>query len=197
MNLEFTVRQFIINNYVYLSRKQAVLDKHIRHKKDIPDDAWYENDFYHYAHHLALKNEVNEWINECRDIWKYWKDKPVDRARVIDEFIDIIHFIALIFNKDAIVRNAIMSNDLTSLEDDIKNRINYYHFNSDDATPHDLKPLEALACLDTMERTNDIATLLINGLRIMMGYYQFTSQDIIHAYDKKNQVNFDRQNQGW
>lgn len=128
MNLEFTVRQFIINNYVYLSRKQAVLDKHIRHKKDIPDDAWYENDFYHYAHHLALKNEVNEWINECRDIWKYWKDKPVDRARVIDEFIDIIHFIALIFNKDAIVRNAIMSNDLTSLEDDIKNRINYYHF---------------------------------------------------------------------
>lgn len=197
MNLDFTVRQFIVDHYVYFSRKQAVLDKHIREKKNISDHDWYESDFYHQAHHLALKNEVNEWINECRDIWKYWKDKPVDRELLIDEFVDIIHFITLIFDKKPIVRKAIASNDLTSLEDDIKNHIHYDSFESNRESERLLTAQEALACLDTMERTDDIALILINGLLVMIGHYDFTSDDIKRAYDKKNQVNFERQNHGW
>ena len=194
MNLYTTINQFIVDNYTYFSRKQAVLDKHIRERKNISDVDWYESAFYDKAHHIALKNEVNEFINECRDIWKYWKDKPVDRELLVDEFVDIIHFATLIFNKKPIVRNAIISNDLTSLENDIKTHVNEQNIIK---TYDNLNQLDALACLDTMERTSDITRIIINGLLVMIGYYGFTPNDIVRAYDKKNQVNFDRQNNGW
>lgn len=197
MNLDFTVRQFILDTYIYFSRKQAVLDKHIREKKNISDLDWYESDFYEKAHHIALKNEVNEFINECRDVWKYWKDKPVDKALLIDEFVDIIHFATLIFNKKPVVRNAIASNDLTSLENDIKSHIDYHQFNPNTVSDRNLSQIDALACLDTMERTDDIKRIIINGLLVIIGYYGFTPDEIKRAYDKKNQVNFDRQNNGW
>ena len=83
---------------------------------------------------------------------------------------------------------------MTSLENYIKTHVSEQNIIK---TYDNLNQLDALACLDTMERTSDITRIIINGLLVMIGYYGFTPNDIVRAYDKKNQVNFDRQNNGW
>src|SRR5699024_5695636 len=89
--------------------KQNELDKYIRNKKNISNEDWNDNEFYQKAHYIALKTEVGELVNECRDVWKYWKDKTEDKTKIIDEFVDVLHFATLIFNKQNMNENNFMS----------------------------------------------------------------------------------------
>lgn len=77
---------------------QARLDEYIREQKGISDEEWLGDKFFVF-HELAYKTEVSEFINECHDVWKYWKSKPVDTNRIVDEFVDVVHFANLIVNK--------------------------------------------------------------------------------------------------
>ena len=56
---------------------------------------------------------------------------------------------------------------------------------------------QALNVLYRLESSNDILDIMVYGLIIMMGYYGYTGEQIKQAYDVKNQINFDRQNNGW
>lgn len=194
-NLE--IEQFITNYLGYFSERQSELDNHIRDKKGISLEDWQNNLYYDQAHYIALKNEVNEFINECRDIWKYWKDKPVDNAKLIDEFVDIIHFSVLIFNKTFMKKIKDVSDVMDVIYPEIQKRtVILLAFINPEKRPT-LNQSQALNLLYQLERSDNILDIVIYGLLLMMGYYDFTGDQIKHAYDVKNQVNFDRQNNGW
>ena len=93
-----SVRSLILDFTHDTIRNQARLDEYIREQKGISDDEWLGDKFFVF-HELAYKNEVSEFINECHDVWKYWKSKPVNTNRIVDEFVDVVHFANLIVNK--------------------------------------------------------------------------------------------------
>ena len=157
--------------------KQNELDEYIRNKKNISNEDWNNNNFYQKAHYIALKTEVGELVNECRDVWKYWKDKPEDKTKIIDEFVDVLHFTTLIFNKQNMNENNFMS----LVEKVIDSSTNK-------------KPIEKVYKLSKVEHYIDI---LGYSLSIMFEHYQFTAEDIKIAYGNKNNENYTRQQTGW
>lgn len=159
---------------------QKDLDETIRDKKDIKTEDWDNMKSFSIMHHIALKNEVNEFINECRDIWKYWKDKAVDKALLIDEFADIIHFISLVDNK----------NESTSLNTKVFDRaVENIELQSQNSI--------SLEWLDELERSSHINDVLSYASLILIVHYGFTSKDILEAYKSKNKVNYERQENGY
>lgn len=64
----------------YLMTQQEKLDEDIRQKKGISFKEWHNID-YDAMYGTALNVEKAEFINECHDIWKYWKSKPVDNKK--------------------------------------------------------------------------------------------------------------------
>ena len=82
---------------VYLLTQQERLDADIRKRFEISLDTWQRGMFR--RHDIALRVEVAEFVNEAR-IWKYWKKKPIEREKLVDEAVDILHFVMLILNKD-------------------------------------------------------------------------------------------------
>lgn len=194
-NLE--IEQFITNYLGHFSKRQSELDSYIRDKKFISLEDWQNDLYYDQAHYIALKNEVNEFINECRDIWKYWKDKPVDYAKLIDEFVDVIHFSALIFNKTFLQKIKDVSDVMDVIYPEIQKRtvILSTFINPDGDSKLDQS--QALNVLYRLESSDDILDIMVYGLIIMMGYYGYTGEQIKQAYDVKNKINFDRQNNGW
>src|SRR5699024_4193349 len=89
--------ELTLEDFKYFSKKQELLDNEIKKQKNISDDEWKHD--LDINHTLALKIEIAEFVNECSDIWKYWKDKQPNLDKVLDEAIDVIHFVFLTINK--------------------------------------------------------------------------------------------------
>src|SRR5699024_3525740 len=81
----------------YLLEQQEMLDADIRKKHKIATVDWMAN--MYAEHDIALRVEVAEFVNACYQSWKYWKSKPMDRDSILDEAVDVIHFIMLHHNK--------------------------------------------------------------------------------------------------
>lgn len=178
-----TVKQFEEKYRVYFSEQQAKLDEFIRNKQNIDKKEWQEDIKYQWMHDLALKNEVAEFINECRDIWKYWKQKPVDKEKLLDEFVDIVHFTFLIRNKYVTDYDTPMHEllDVVSSLDEEK---------MDRQEPNDVFHLRVLSYLDLCQ---DYEHILGHALYILFDRYFITVDEIKEAYDKKNKENHERQ----
>ncbi|WP_411842186.1 dUTP diphosphatase [Salinicoccus sp. HZC-1] len=159
----------------YLLKQQNKLDLQIKKSKDITNKEW-KNNFIH-KHSLALNVEVSEFINECTDIWKYWKDKAPDLDQVLDEAIDVIHFLMLHWNKQSGAPAA------------LKNTHCLYAKGFDDLPVDD-------EALEQLQNNDDIAMKLMIVLKVLE-HYGFTEQDIIDQYDKKNAINFQRLESGY
>lgn len=155
----------------YLLTQQEKLDKNIREKKGISQNEWLDMDDKHY---IALSVEKAEFINECHDLdnWKYWKSKPVDREKIIDEAIDVIHFVMLIVNKMNTAED--LHEELVSLDGMMSG-----------------SQLTDLAIKNYLKLVNDLPFTMYTTLRIL-DHYSFTSKDIIDAYNRKNKINFER-----
>ena len=70
----------------YIKQRQKELDNAFLSKAK-----WLPND---NARLSALLIERGELINEFPETFKWWKHKDDDRARIIDEYIDLLHFLA-------------------------------------------------------------------------------------------------------
>lgn len=166
---------FNIDQIKYLLDKQSDLDEAIRQEKGISIRAWRED--MEIEHEIALHVEVGEFINECRDVWKYWKEKPVDVERLLDEAVDVIHFCFLLFNKGEY-------GDAYSIQHKIEQELGDFHEFNRQELIHGLldfySPVTALALL----------------LKVIESY-GFTTEDIMLAYDKKNKVNYERLESGY
>ncbi|QIH78293.1 hypothetical protein GTN30_06375 [Macrococcoides canis] len=159
------------------STKQEELDSMIREKFGISDDEWKHR--LDVNHSIALQTEVSEFINECHDLWKYWKQKAVVPERIIDEAIDIIHFMHLIHNKSDVGNRKFVNklNHFIEVYDKLKPGKEYvlYNLNSEIDYPEE-KYAKLLYILD---------------------HYAFTLEDIEKAYDKKWNENHARQQRNY
>lgn len=172
------------SDFLYLLTQQEKLDKSIREKLNISEHEW-RNELTS-EHSLAIDVEVNEFINECHDLWKYWKSKPVNKERIIDEAIDVIHFVMLHYNKNA--HGEFASTD--SAADHMYNHLMFYAKGFDDL------PVDASALEQLILKSDDIVFRLYVVLKVL-DHYGFNSSDIMDAYNKKNKVNFERLNSGY
>ncbi|UBH07855.1 dUTP diphosphatase [Macrococcus armenti] len=161
------------------STKQEELDSMIREKFGISEDEW-KGENMSIKHGLALQVEKFEFINECHDSWKYWKKKSVVPERIIDEAIDVIHFIHLALNKHEFSSvdfvNSI-NGDLEELYENI----------------HEVDMLDLIGLL--AEEVNIFKLYML--LLTILDHYAFTLEDIEQAYDRKNNENFKRQERNY
>ena len=150
------------------------LDEDIIRKNGITHDEWMDD--LHTNHIIALRVEVAEFVNEARE-WKYWKKKPIDRERVIDEAVDVIHFLMLILNKN---RSGLS-------DDEVADAV-------ETAMPDESANIKDILHSMLVEHAyNEILAYLL----YVLNDYNFTTQDILEAYNRKNKVNFERLESGY
>lgn len=160
---------------IYLLEQQERLDADIRKKFSINDVEWIE---MNVEHDIALRVEVAEFVNACYRSWRYWKSKPMDRSQILDEAIDVIHFVMLHHNKQydlGITTRTILDTFgvARQLEDEseVRERLHYI-----------------------LQYTNKFE-ILIKLLEIL-DFYDFDRKQIMQAYKDKNKVNFERLSEG-
>ncbi len=163
------------------SKKQEELDSMIREKFEISEDEWKYD--LSIQHSIALRVELHELVNECHDIWKYWKQKAVNPDRIIDELVDVIHFLHLILNK--------MNYDA----DYHVREINKYIPN-DEQVKYVTETLGGVFKVNYLIKSNDLQETYAH-LLVLADHYAFTLDDIEKAYDRKNAENHARQNRNY
>lgn len=167
------------SDLLYLLIQQEKLDSSMRDKHDIKKSDWMDN--MHMEHDIALNVEVHEFINEAYQTWKYWKTKKMNLENMLEEAIDVIHFLMLAFNKQNPNHNKMakeLSIWLTS-STQLKDR-------------GEVK--KTILQLSTEQRH---AILVLERVLKILDYSGFNSVDIINAYNKKNKVNFERMVDGY
>lgn len=118
--------------------------------------------------YLAIVDEVGELNHELKKMWCYWKKscKPVDREHLLEELVDIWHFILT----DYLLRR-VSSIAYRDIEYVTKENIRYVY-------PDAIRQFNA-------------APDMINLMRVTFSLgYDFN--DIYEAYKKKNAVNHER-----
>lgn len=163
-----------LEDFEYFSEKQALLDEAIKKQKNITDEEWLHD--LENNHVIALKVEVAEFVNECSDLWKYWKNKQPNRERIIDEAIDVLHFVFLKLNK---------SNDF--LKD---HYLDYFRRKTVINTVFKGVENKSVYLSDLLKHKDELSILA--KVMYILSEYGFTREDVIEQYNKKNDVNFER-----
>ena len=163
------------------SKKQEELDDMIREKFGISEVEWkYDLNIQHY---IALRVELHELVNECHDVWKYWKQKAVNPDRIIDELVDVIHFLHLILNK--------MNYDADYHVREINRNVV-----DDEKTEYVTSILGGAHHVNYLIKADNLHTTYAQ-LLMLANRYAFTLEDIEQAYDRKNAENHARQNRNY
>ena len=155
-----------------LFQKQAELDKYIYSQNNVTAKEVFERKI------VALLVELGELANELQ-FFKYWKDEIViDRQRAIEEYIDVIHFTLSIANDLGVHEHEYVQTE-----------------------PKDLNKLfigiTNLATVLSTSKEKEHAKTLVNNI-IALGYkLGLDEQIVIEAYNKKNEVNYERQKAGY
>lgn len=161
-----------------LFNAQKKLDNYILDNHDLKNSKIFNDKI------LATIVELGEVANETR-CFKYWSNKgPSKRSIIIEEYVDNLHFILSLgiylkfdktINWNNIKFNRIYSYSLTSLFIDYCDLILSLRYDKADVT--------YLLLLDTFL---EIGRCL-----------GFTRDDILNAYNKKNKVNYERQDKAY
>ncbi|KNG79803.1 dUTP diphosphatase [Mycoplasma sp. HU2014] len=160
---------------LWLNEKQTKLDSYISNKKQfIVDDEILNKKI------IAFLVELGEYANEER-AFKYWSNKKEAKLSVqLDEYIDCIHFLISIGNQ--------MNYDFDKFEYQnlmFKNNIDAY-FNI----------VNKLANFINSKSQTTYADLLNSFLNIC-SVKNYSQQEIIDAYNIKNEINFKRQDNNY
>lgn len=153
--------------------KQLKLDQYIKEKITITNNQYWSDRI------IALNVELNEFINEIR-FFKYWSKKPASNKKIIlDEFVDTLHFALSLSNtlglKGLVFRMKDVKRQLSLIYLDISKKLTEVHNSFD----------------------KDLFKSLIHNILEMAWSLGYTMEDIQEAYDKKNKVNYERQNTGY
>lgn len=156
---------------------QAHLDEVIA--ENIKDTGYDMNSHYAYDHQVfAFHCEVMELANEIK-FFKYWKkDKKLNMAKVLDEGVDCIHFLLSIGLKKK-YHNSIKDIEPFMLWEDYEMEDMFKELRRND--------------IDTVGRWK-LAFELILGIMLKAGLNEI---DIIRGYYRKNEVNLQRQEDGY
>lgn len=158
---------------IFLLTQQERLDADIRKSFDIPLKTWQTGMFR--KHDIALHVEVAEFVNEAR-IWKYWKKKPIQRERLVDEAVDILHFVMLVLNKV----NPSVEMAAESLSDYMKELTPVFEEDEIEEMLHEMLVMNL----------NELG--ILKRMLVILDYFDFDRKQIMSAYKNKNDVNFER-----
>lgn len=130
------------------------------------------------AYDRAILDELGELNHELKGDWCWWKksQKPVDRSRVLEEFVDVLHFCL----------SQTLAEIATTQHPDYHREILmdiFVKHQSDDE-------------LDILDWQECHQRALIKAFRLMK-WLEFTPEEVYEAYKKKNAVNFQRQREGY
>lgn len=157
-----------------LVEMQRQLDQYIEEKRGIEEDVFDRKV-------IALLVELGELANETRS-FKFWSDKgPSDKATIVEEYVDSIHFLLSIGIEKGLDTKLTTwprgdrAEDLNSTFLQTYERILKFQQHSDYSN------YKAI-----WESYAEIARLL-----------GFTTEDVVNAYHAKNEINYTRQQTGY
>lgn len=164
---------------MYLLDKQEKLDSDIRKRFEIKDITWKSG--MSKQHEIALRVEVSEFVNTAYKSWKYWKTKDMNYDDILEEAIDVIHFVMLQVNKSdlSIEENAVIMS---------------YEIHNLDKLVNEEEVRETL--YDMIQSYYSEQDILYKLLQVL-DYYDFNTKQIMTMYNKKNEVNFKRLESGY
>ncbi|MCA1036477.1 dUTP diphosphatase [Bacillus infantis] len=153
---------------------QRALDLHIETEHQLTEENLFDRKI------LALLVELGELANETR-CFKFWSQKPASEPAVIlEEFVDGVHFILSLgiecgFGESAAIEPQEKGESLSH------QFLNLYHL------------IDTFKASRTLEDFNVLVGAYIS-LAEMLG---FSEEQIERAYVEKNEVNYERQRQGY
>lgn len=171
--------------FIELAGKQEVLDAKIKAAKGIAELPLERIE-------LAYRVEAAECVNEMKGDMKYWSDKPMNREAFLEEFVDALHFYLSYTNHIIENRPYFSGMNIHSAFDDLvgdfeANR--YFIEGIPNGKAEYWELASAVLCAEEIEES--FANLLT-----LVFCYNYTEQDIIDTYNKKNAVNHDRSDSG-
>lgn len=158
--------------------------------KEHGSEKYTEDNLYH-----ALLDEIGELNHELKAEWCWWKNtqKPVDRDKVLEEYVDCIHFGLCLLLKhnteldtklEYILNKVIVDNVIFDYDSAIKNAV-----------------LERYTCASIINALLDDYWLgyksCFAGLLLLGNKLGFSFNTIYEAYIKKNKVNYERLKNGY
>ena len=163
-----------------LQEKQAELDKFIYESNNITDIAsLYDKKI------IALDIELSEFMNEVRS-FKYWKkNKEINRNKVIEEACDCLHFILSLANDKELI---LKRNNVSKLLKDI-NDIDFAYMCIKDILWRNI-------CFEIQCASSNLEAML-ELLIYIIKQLDFTYEDLIKEYDRKYEINIQRQVEGY
>ncbi len=161
-------------DFTIQAEKQKKLDAYIKENANILSEQQYWEDRI-----IALMVELGEVSNEIR-FFKFWSKKPAsEKDIIIDELVDCLHFAFSL-------GNTIENESWVFITDDMKRPINYIYFDI----------VEKLHQLVTDQSQQLFRSMLFNIVEIAW-YLGYSMEDIEIAYDKKNAINYERQDNNY
>lgn len=157
-----------------LVEMQLQLDQYIEEKRGIKEDVFNRKV-------IALLVELGELANETRS-FKFWSDKgPSDKATIVEEYVDSIHFLLSI-----------------GIEKGLDTRLSTWPVGEEleDLNTAFLYTYEQIL---TFQKNTDFS----NYAKIWEFYAEiarllgFTTEDVVNAYHAKNEINYTRQQTGY
>ncbi|AGR42350.1 dUTP diphosphatase [Spiroplasma diminutum] len=159
----------------YLKEKQVMLDNYIMESKKI-----ILNEKIIKKKIIAFLVEISEFINEYRE-FKFWSNKgPSERSIILEELIDCLHFI-ISLGTDIDFDFSQFSNKIIEANDIDQWSLNVYR--------------KTIIFEQTFEK-NSYSDLLDEFLSIMY-ILDISNDEILQVYNKKNEINFNRQDSGY
>ncbi len=131
---------------------------------------------------LALVVEVGELANETR-CFKFWSSKPAAEKEVIlEEFVDGIHFILSLGLEIGISTEHFSLGEVDYLETDLSSQF-----------------LNVYGAISDFKENRSIANYqnLFQQFLYVANLLGFSHEEIISAYKQKNEVNYNRQKEGY
>lgn len=158
-----------------LFEMQRKLDQNIEESKGLTDENLLERKY------LALYVELGELANETR-CFKFWSDKkPSDKKTILEEYVDGVHFLLSIG----------IESGYTSYEPDPQKVVE--EMDQTAAFLSVYRSLEGLRQNRTISHYEDLFHKYLS-LGQSLG---FKESDIENAYNLKNEVNYQRQQDGY
>ncbi|WP_338971405.1 dUTP diphosphatase [Spiroplasma endosymbiont of Panorpa germanica] len=157
---------------VDLAKRQKKLDNYIYEKKQIKFSNQISN-----KKMIAFFVELGEFINEERS-FKFWSQKPASPRNVLlEEYIDGLHFILSI---------------------GLEIGFDFENFESDNLSKQETLEQEYLQLISffsqySLSKDSNNFTILMNSFFKIGSWFDFSEQELLDTYFRKNEINFKRQ----
>lgn len=162
-------------NLEKLFAMQRGLDQHIEDQHNLQKEDLFDRKV------LALLVELGELANETR-CFKFWSLKPASEKEVIlEEFVDGIHFILSLGIEAGFTSGILLSDEVPQTKSLTEQFLTTY------------AKIEQFRTSRTQQAYQEMFQACLNIAQLL----GFTSVEIEQAYIKKNEVNYERQQQGY